>query len=129
MTNGSRIERAVSQLPPALAGSLAELLRAPRFDGVLAAAAVHEILQTTGVTLHDLMLALTPVAACWAVPPISEFHVGAVACGDSGSLYFGANMEFAGEALSLCTHAEQSATVNAWRSAVLGSTTANSSPP
>jgi cytidine deaminase len=55
-------------------------------------------------------------AAQFARPPISNFHVGAVARGSSGKLYFGANVEFAGEALSFTVHAEQSAVANAWMS-------------
>jgi cytidine deaminase len=37
-----------------------------------------------------------------------------VARGTSGSLYFGANMEYVGTALSFSVHAEQSAVTNAW---------------
>lgn len=57
---------------------------------------------------------LLPQAAAFAKPPISNFKVGAVAKGNSGKLYFGANLEFAGEALSFTVHAEQAAVVNAW---------------
>ena len=55
-------------------------------------------------------------AAQFARPPISNFHFGAVARGVSGKVYFGANLEFAGEALSFTVHAEQSAVANAWMS-------------
>lgn len=58
--------------------------------------------------------ALLAEAAKHARPPISNFRVGAIARGTSGKLYFGANVEFAGEALSFTVHAEQSAVVNAW---------------
>lgn len=57
---------------------------------------------------------LLPQAAAFAKPPVSNFRVGAVARGTSGKLYFGTNVEFAGEALSFTVHAEQSAVVNAW---------------
>jgi len=54
-------------------------------------------------------------AAKLARPPISNFHVGAVARGiTTGRYYLGANLEFAGEALSFTVHAEQSAIANAW---------------
>ena len=53
-------------------------------------------------------------AAAFAKPPVSQFKVGAVARGKSGGTYLGANVEFAGEALSFTVHAEQSAVVNAW---------------
>ena len=64
--------------------------------------------------LNDIR-ALLPEAAKLARPPISNFHVGAVCRGiTTGKLYFGANVEFAGEALSFTVHAEQSAITNAW---------------
>ena len=63
-------------------------------------------------SLSDLL----PQAAAFARPPVSNFHVGAIARGVSGKLYYGANLEFAGEALSFTVHAEQSAVVNAWMS-------------
>jgi len=55
-------------------------------------------------------------AAGFARPPISNFRVGAFARGAGGKVYFGANVEFAGEALTFTVHAEQSAVVNAWMS-------------
>jgi cytidine deaminase len=64
----------------------------------------------------DDITSLLAQAAQLARPPISNFHVGAVARGLSGKVYFGANVEFAGEALSFTVHAEQSAVANAWMS-------------
>ena len=66
--------------------------------------------------MHDEVIALLPEAAALARPPVSNFRVGAIARGVSGKLYFGTNVEFAGEALSFTVHAEQSAVVNAWMS-------------
>ena len=61
------------------------------------------------------MRALLADAAKFARPPISDFHVGAVARGaTTGALYLGANLEFSGETLSFTVHAEQSAIANAW---------------
>jgi hypothetical protein len=57
---------------------------------------------------------LLPLAAACSVAPISRFFVGAIACGLSGTWYFGANMEFAGQGLFHSVHAEQSAISNAW---------------
>ena len=58
---------------------------------------------------------LLPQAATFARPPVSDFHVGAVARGaTTGALYLGANLEFSGETLSFTVHAEQSAITNAW---------------
>src|SRR5439155_19433360 len=48
-----------------------------------------------------------------AIPPISNFFVGAVARGTSRKLYLGANFEFPGQALSFTVHAEQAAVVQA----------------
>jgi cytidine deaminase len=66
-------------------------------------------------SVPDLMTSLLPAAAGFARPPVSNFRVGVVVRGTTtGNLYLGANMEFAGEALSLTVHAEQSAVTNAW---------------
>lgn len=62
----------------------------------------------------DLALACLPIAACYALPPVSHFYVGAVAIGQSGTFYFGANQEFTQEAIGQSVHAEQSAISHAW---------------
>ena len=67
-----------------------------------------------GVDIPQLMTMLLPEAANFAKPPISNFRVGCVSRGLSGALYFGTNLEFAGEALSFTVHAEQSSVTNAW---------------
>jgi cytidine deaminase len=63
--------------------------------------------------LSRSMIDLIPEAKKFAIPPISNFYVGAVARGTSGKTYFGANFEFIGEALSFTVHAEQAAVVQA----------------
>ncbi len=83
------------------------------FSGVLPAEVAKELSLAMGVTLGELMLELTRYAATCARPPISDYRVGAVARGDSGALYFGANIEFLEESLSFTIHAEQAATANA----------------
>jgi cytidine deaminase len=70
--------------------------------------------------LQKQLAELLPQAAAFARPPISNFRVGAVARGTSGKLYFGTNVEFAGEALPFTVHAEQSAVVNAWMNSETG---------
>jgi cytidine deaminase len=65
--------------------------------------------------IRELMVSLLPCAATYAISPIADYPVGAVALGTSGSLYLGANMEYVGTALSFTLHAEQSATINAWQ--------------
>ncbi|WP_437308152.1 cytidine deaminase [Sorangium sp. So ce388] len=83
-----------------------------RAGGYLPAALVQEIM-SSGISIDDLMSALIPYAQEYAIPPISSFKVGAVALGSSGSLYFGANFEYVGEALSMSVHGEQAATAHA----------------
>ena len=64
-------------------------------------------------TIEQRLVELIPEAKKLAVPPISNFYVGVVALGTSGNIYYGANYEFPGEALSFTVHAEQAAVVNA----------------
>jgi cytidine deaminase len=66
------------------------------------------------LTIEELVLELLPWAEGYTSPPISNFRVGAVALGNSGALYAGANLEFPGESLSFTVHAEQAAVYNAW---------------
>lgn len=80
--------------------------------GYLPAVVVNRIV-ASGITLEQLMLALIPLAQKFAIPTISNFFVGAVSHGLSGSLYFGANYEFPGQALSFTVHGEQAATAHA----------------
>jgi cytidine deaminase len=87
----------------------------PSTDGVVPVATVKALCGQYGLSVPELMLALVPFAEALAQPLISRYPVGAVAQGiTSGALYYGANMEFAGQALPLTVHAEQSATTNAW---------------
>ena len=83
-------------------------------NGVIAAAEATEFARSAGVEIPQLMTLLLPAAAKLARPPVSNFYVGAVSRGLSGNLYFGVNLEFAGEALSFTVHAEQSSVANAW---------------
>jgi cytidine deaminase len=80
--------------------------------GFLPASEVAKII-AAGTSIEQLMLGLIPLAKMFAIPPISNFFVGVVALGASGSLYFGANYEFTGHALSFSVHGEQAATVQA----------------
>jgi len=104
----------LSKLPAKSAQVLEARLQSPNFTGTIPAGEAQEMANDLGVTMYQLMLILTQWAALFAVAPISNFFVGAVVQGETGKLYFGANMEFPGEALSFCTHAEQSSVVNAW---------------
>jgi cytidine deaminase len=79
--------------------------------GFLPAGEVAKIIAS--LAIDQLMLDLIPLAKTFAIPPISNFFVGVVALGASGSLYFGANYEFPGHALTFSVHGEQAATVQA----------------
>lgn len=82
--------------------------------GVISAADASALAREKGVDIPALMTLLLPEAAKLARPPISDFRVGCVSRGLSGALYFGTNVEFAGEALSFTVHAEQSSVTSAW---------------
>lgn len=115
--------RAVQTPPdwPTARAALPEAVR-PRLDAIrahggrLPAAETAAVLAATGGTVEELMTALLPLAAEYAVAPVSAFHVGAVAAGPGAAptLYLGANHEFAGGALGFSIHAEQAAVNHAW---------------
>ena len=58
-----------------------------------------------------LLQGLVPLASEFSVAPVSHFHVGAIvkALDEQGDInfYFGANVEFDHQALSLVVHAER----------------------
>ncbi len=104
--------------------------------GVMSAASVRRACETLDIDIESLMLRLVPLAACYAVAPISRYLVGAVARGgrvDEGGysqLYLGANMEFPRGALCYSLHAEQAAVASAWSNREPGVTSlAVSAPP
>ena len=81
--------------------------------GRLNADSVAVLTSAARLSIEQLMLELIQLALTYAQPAISRFHVGAVALGSSGALYFGANIEFRGCALNQSVHAEQAAVINA----------------
>jgi cytidine deaminase len=87
--------------------------------GVLPADAVAR-LAVSPAKIGKLMMELLPLAEKFAVTPLSNYPVGAVAAGmpkeEGGwcNLYLGANFELRNAALNFTTHAEQSAINNAW---------------
>ncbi|GLS28146.1 cytidine deaminase [Marinibactrum halimedae] len=90
--------------------------------GCLPQSAVQSLLKDTQLPTDDLLVALLPLAARYSRAPISSFAVGAVILaqggegGDEaiGNVYFGANLECAGQSLNFSVHAEQAAINNAW---------------
>ena len=92
---------------------MSEVESACQSAGGYVPATVVERIVASGMPLQQLMLDLIGRAKTFAIPAISNFFVGAVAHGVSGNLYFGANYEFPGQALSFTVHGEQAATMHA----------------
>lgn len=109
-----RFHTVYSELPATLQSALLPYLNAPDFPAMFQAAQVEAIKQHCGLDDDALAFALLPLAATYSLAAISHFHVGAVARGVSGNLYFGANMEFGGAPLQQTVHAEQSVITHAW---------------
>lgn len=101
-------------LSPQLQHALAPYVEQDEFPAMFTVEQVNAIKTQLQCNDDALALALLPVAAACAVTPISHFNVGAIARGESGNLYFGANMEFSGAPLQQTVHAEQSAVTHAW---------------
>ncbi|CNI18586.1 cytidine deaminase [Yersinia pekkanenii] len=103
-----------TRLPDALQSALEPILSAADFPAMLTAEQVKMVKSSSGLDDNALAFALLPLAAACALTPISHFNVGAIARGESGNLYFGANMEFSGAPLQQTIHAEQCAVTHAW---------------
>jgi len=114
MRVGPCLKAQLAKFPASGQQMLAKIVLDPSFRGVITAQQVNGLASTIGESLGDLMLLLVPFAQCYASPPISEYPVGVVAQGVTGNVYFGANMEWTGTALTFTVHGEQSATTNAW---------------
>lgn len=110
----ARFAPALAAVSPALRAALAPLISQHDFAGWLSAAQVKQLMQANDLDEDALCLTLLPLAAAYAVTPLSHFNVGAIARGVSGNLYFGANMEFVAAPLQQTVHAEQSAIAHAW---------------
>jgi len=107
-----KIQQALADSP--LSNAILSALEEQEWKGFLPAEKVRSICDEFKLTPVQLGLALLPVAACYSHTPISEFHVGAIAIGESGDFYFGANQEFQGSSIAQTIHAEQSAISHAW---------------
>lgn len=126
----SRFHDAFATLPATLQTALEPLLSRDDFPAMLTTEQVANVKAQTGLDDDALAFSLLPLAAACSLTPISHFHVGAVARGVSGNLYFGANMEFSGASMQQTVHAEQSAVTHAWLrgEAKLASITVNYTP-
>lgn len=111
----------LSANPTVLSAVLAQLAD-QQYHAQFSAKQVNHWCQTFNITPVDLALLCLPLAACYALAPVSNFYVGAVAIGKSGRFYFGANQEFANDAIAQSVHAEQSAISHALVSGETGIT-------
>jgi cytidine deaminase len=93
---------------------LRTILSSPGFRGQIPVRAVQDFVASEHKSVGALMLALLPLARTFSIPPISDYHVGAVAQGRSGSWYLGFNIEFPGHALGFAVHGEQAALSSAY---------------
>ncbi|WP_058913827.1 cytidine deaminase [Entomohabitans teleogrylli] len=109
-----RFDCAFATLPEKLQAALLPLLNDDHFPAMLNADEVQRVMDESGLDRQALSFALLPLAAACAQTPVSRFNVGAIASGESGNLYFGANMEFPGTTMQQTIHAEQSAVTHAW---------------
>ena len=109
----NRFIDSITQLPKPLASALIPLLN-DDFCGHIDASQLAQLVTASQIDEEQLLLSLLPIAAALAKPSISEFYVGAIAKGESGDIYMGANFELASEALFHTVHAEQSAISHAW---------------
>lgn len=89
-------------------------LKQQNWTGFLSYQQVNKLCQQFKLEPISLAMQLLPVAACYSHAGISHFHVGAIAIGEQGDFYFGANQEFAGTSIQQTIHAEQSAISHAW---------------
>ncbi|HDY91890.1 MAG TPA: cytidine deaminase, partial [Pseudoalteromonas sp.] len=103
-------------LSVAQTASLRSQLKSQR--GILNSNNIKQLCAQLNVSDDALLQGLIPLASEYAVAPISDFHVGAIVKAldenNEVNFYFGANVEFDHQALSLVVHAEQSAINNAW---------------
>ncbi|QUN04598.1 cytidine deaminase [Shewanella yunxiaonensis] len=108
-----RFLNSLQQLPSSLSTVLVPLL-GKDFAGHFDAQQLAHLQHASGMDESQLLSALLPIAAAMSLAPVSDFYVGAIAKGQSGAVYMGANMELAGEALCHSVHAEQNAISHAW---------------
>jgi len=118
MTDRSKqFEKALNEFPQPVREILQTI---PRRAGRLSAPQCIELMMHLEIESEELMTRLLPLARIYAVVPVSQFQVGAVAMAKSQSdddrfdLFLGANLEFRHQPLNQSIHAEQSATMNAW---------------
>ena len=98
---------------------LGRIIMDSAFMGQIAPADVAALAKNEKTTVEHLMLELLPLAKSYSHAPISNFFVGVVVRGASGTLYLGANLEIPGQCLGFAVHAEQSALAKAYMNSEL----------
>lgn len=93
---------------------LEALVHSPGFRGQIPACTVQELTKSEATNVSSLMLRLLAVARTYSRASISNYHVGAVARGLSGSLYLGMNVEIPQHSLGFSVHGEQAALSSAY---------------
>jgi cytidine deaminase len=93
---------------------LQRVIEDPDFRGAIPAKETAALAKSENLSVDALMLSLLPLAQGYARAPISNFFVGVVALGASGTLYLGSNLEIPGQCLGFAVHAEQSALSKAY---------------
>ncbi|MEJ4044867.1 cytidine deaminase [Erwinia sp. SLM-02] len=109
-----RFQAAFATLPEPLQHALRPVISSADFSARISADEAARLKQQYGYGDSELAFALLPLAAACAQAALSDFKVGAIARGASGTLWFGANMEFSGTTMQQTVHAEQSAVTHAW---------------
>lgn len=115
----TRLNQTVSEKKSAIVDTIYQQLASQQFQAYFEAKQIQIWCEQYAMTPIQLALEMLPLAACYALVPVSHFYVGAVAIGESGNFYWGANQEFADNAIQQTVHAEQSAISHAWESGEL----------
>jgi len=110
----TKLHTALPKFTDASHALLRHLIDDPTFRGGISAKDATALAKNEGMTVDDLMLSLLPLAQSYARPPISNFFVGVVVRGASGTLYLGSNVEIPGQCLGFAVHGEQSALSKAY---------------
>ncbi|SIN84079.1 cytidine deaminase [Salinivibrio sp. ES.052] len=108
------LTNALTQLPDALQSVVSDWITDTHFGATFSPEQVAKMEAASGLSDAALRLTLLPLAAAYAVTPISHFNVGAIVRNEDGTLYMGANIEFTGVQLGQTVHAEQCAISHAW---------------
>ena len=94
--------------PAAVSGLWDAVLAQGGFESMMLTSSQRTHLEDTFSLSTDQLLAeLVQLTAKFAIPPISNFDIGAAALGASGDVYLGVNLEFPGNSISATVHGEQ----------------------